>query len=202
MTDAMAADGQDERGEGNSMPFALEVSPSHLLHRAQQMAANRSAAALRDAGITLRQFSVLAAIAGQEGASQSSLVETTGIDRSTLADMVSRMEKAGLIARIQSQSDARAKAVSLTESGREALDTAAPAVHAADQMLLDALPKNRRGPFIDLLSTLIAPKPAGKTADEGTKKKDKTKEKSGKKDKAKNKAKAKKKGAKKKKEKA
>ena len=71
--------------------FELENSASHLLHRAQQIAANRSAAALRAAGITLRQFSVLSAIAELEGVSQSHLVRATGIDRSTLADMAARM---------------------------------------------------------------------------------------------------------------
>ena len=44
------------------MAFNLNASPSHLLHRAQQIGANHSAAALRSAGLTLRQFSVLAAL--------------------------------------------------------------------------------------------------------------------------------------------
>lgn len=201
MTDAIEADENDEPREATEA-FALETSPSHLLHRAQQMAANRSAAALREAGITLRQFSVLAAIAEEDGASQSSLVHATGIDRSTLADMVSRMEKAGLIARFQSESDARAKAVSLMPAGRKALDTAAPAVREADETLLRGLPKNRRGPFVDLLSTLIAPKPAKPPADQDDGEDRKTKPKKKDKDKARQKTKGKKKGGKKKKEKA
>ncbi len=197
MTDATLAD--EENGGDVSLSFAFELdnSPSHLLHRAQQMAANRSAGALREAGITLRQFSVLAAISRQHGPSQSSLVEATGIDRSTLADMVSRMEKAGLIARIQSHSDARAKAVSLTEAGRAALEAAVPAVREADQMLLGALPKNRREPFVDLLSALINPRPTRKAPDPEDNKKSKPKDK--KKAKPKRDPKMKKKGAKKKK---
>ncbi len=134
--------------------FSLNESPSHLLHRAQQFAAIQSAAALKEAGITLRQFSVLAAIAETEGVSQSRLVEATGIDRSTLADMVSRMQDAGLIQRVRSETDARAKAVSLTDAGRHALDVAGPAVRSADEKLLEALPKNRRSAFIDILSRL------------------------------------------------
>ena len=202
MTDAISADESESPDASAESPFELDASPSHLLHRAQQMAANRSAAALREAGITLRQFSVLAAIAEKEGASQSRLVETTGIDRSTLADMVSRMEKANLIERLQSESDARAKAVSLTPAGRRALDVAAPAVREADTMLLESLPKNRRGPFVDLLSTLIAPRVSKKAPgedDEPEKEKQKSKAKKKDKDKAKAKSKPKKKSGKKKK---
>ena len=72
------------------MAFNLNASPSHLLHRAQQAAANHSAKALKSAGITLRQFSLLAALDGNDGVSQSDLVNATGIDRSTLADIALR----------------------------------------------------------------------------------------------------------------
>ena len=72
--------------------FTLAGSVTHLLHRAQQAAVNQSAQGLADKGLTIRQFAVLAALNDQDGQSQSSLVDVTGIDRSTLADMVSRME--------------------------------------------------------------------------------------------------------------
>ena len=130
--------------------FSLHESPSHQLHRAQQFAAGLSAGALTKAGVTLRQFSVLAAVSSQEGASQSNLVTETGIDRSTLADMVSRMETAGLIRRTDSKEDRRAKAVFLTAKGRRALSSAAPAVQEADERLLAALPKNRRTALISI----------------------------------------------------
>lgn len=140
---------------GNTMTnYDLNSSASHLLHRAQQMAANKSAEALRDAGITLRQFSVLSAIALEEGVSQSKLVELTGIDRSTLADMAARMETAKLIKRVQSKSDARAKSLTLMAAGRKALQKATPGVVAADESLLDALAASRRGTFLKTLTTL------------------------------------------------
>lgn len=134
--------------------FNLDTSASHLLHRAQQMAANKSAESLRSAGITLRQFSVLSAIALEEGVSQSKLVSLTGIDRSTLADMAARMEAAKLIKRVQSKTDARAKSLTLMASGRKALAKATPGVLAADASLLDALAATRRDAFLKTLSTL------------------------------------------------
>jgi DNA-binding MarR family transcriptional regulator len=158
----LMSDELDDPGTDGS--FELGTSPSHLLHRAQQIAANQSAQALREAGITLRQFSVLAALSEAEGTSQSRLVEATGVDRSTLADMVFRMEKTGLIARTKSPEDARAKAVSLTEKGRAALNRAAPSVRQADAMLLANLPKNRRDPFVDILSRIAHADPMADTS--------------------------------------
>ena len=84
--------------------FSLDRSASHLLHRAQQFAAEKFEG-MGAIDITLRQFAVLAAIQENEGCSQSDLVKSTGIDRSTLADMVQRMEKRGLIARAAAADD-------------------------------------------------------------------------------------------------
>jgi DNA-binding MarR family transcriptional regulator len=150
--------------------FNLNKSPSHLLHRAQQIAANHSASALKAAGVTLRQFSVLAALSGNEGVSQSDLVNATGIDRSTLADMVARMEQAGLIKRVASKTDARAKSVSLMAKGRKALEKAQPAVDAADAALFEAMPKTKQDALLSGLTKLVddaeAPAPTVKATAE------------------------------------
>src|SRR5262245_13882325 len=68
--------------------YDLSSSPSHLLHRAQQFAADRFAAAVEGESITQRQFAVLVGVAAKEGLTQTDLVNATGIDRSTLAELV------------------------------------------------------------------------------------------------------------------
>ena len=154
------------------MAYNLNASPSHLLHRAQQIAANHSAAALKSAGVTLRQFSVLAALSGNEGVSQSDLVNATGIDRSTLADMVARMEAGGMIKRSDSKTDARAKSVSLTAKGKKAFDKALPAVTKADAALFATLAKAKQDALMQGLGGLVedaekkeaAPAPKAKKA--------------------------------------
>jgi DNA-binding MarR family transcriptional regulator len=172
-----------ELGKEDNTPdeFDLGSSLSHLLHRAQQLAANESAEKLRAAGVTLRQFSVLAATSREKGPSQSRLVAMTGIDRSTLADMLNRMERTGLILRTTSDKDARAKSVELTDKGREALSIAAPAVREADDSLISTLAKNRRTGFVDLLSTMIDARAEGDEAPVTEPKPEKTKAKASKK---------------------
>jgi DNA-binding MarR family transcriptional regulator len=134
--------------------FKLSESPSHLLRRAEQFAAEMFAQSeLRD-GVTLRQSVLLAAIAESEGASQSDLVRMTGVDRSTLAEMMARMERRGLIARAAARDDGRAKSVRLTAQGRRRLDSALPAMRHVDKALLAAVPAANRATFRALLVSL------------------------------------------------
>ncbi len=104
--------------------------------------------------MTLRQGVVLAAIAEGVVRSQSELVRATGVDRSTLADMIARMEKKGLILRATAADDGRAKSVALTPAGRARLEEALPAMRQVDEALIAALPRNRRNAFRDTLGVL------------------------------------------------
>jgi DNA-binding MarR family transcriptional regulator len=94
---------------------------------------------------------VLAAVAAQEGLTQTDLVRSTGIDRSTLADLVARMIGKGLLARQRSTADARANTVSLTGAGRAALEAAKPRVAAADARIMKLLPTRKRDAFLGVL---------------------------------------------------
>lgn len=135
---------------------ALERSPSHLLHKALQRALDIYAEEFGVGAITQRQFAVLAAAAEHDGATQADLVRTTGIDRSTLADMATRMIAKGLLERERSTLDARANAVSLTDAGRLALEEAKPKMAAADARLLKLIGGGgRRTTFVDLLRDLV-----------------------------------------------
>jgi MarR family transcriptional regulator, temperature-dependent positive regulator of motility len=135
---------------------ALADSPSHLMHRALQLALDVYAEELGTDGPTQRQFAVLEAVSQRAGLTQTDLVKATGIDRSTLADLVSRMTAKGLLDRERSTLDARAKAVRLSAAGEAALAAARPRVIAADKRIMGLLPKAKRDLFLDLLSELAA----------------------------------------------
>lgn len=141
--------------------FKLAASPSHLLHRAEQLAAVRFTQTV-GSSVTLRQFAVLAAIAESPGLSQSELSAATGVDRSTLADMMGRMQKRGWITRTTSAKDARAHSVRLAASGVTILAAATQHARAADAAVLDLLPRTKRRSFLNTLTKLL------KLADEAT----------------------------------
>lgn len=136
----------------------LDKSPSHLLHRALQRALDLYAHAAGPDAVSQRQYAVLSAVAADEGLTQSQLVKATGIDRSTLAELVARMITKGLLARERSTADARAKAVRLTDQGREAMEEAAPRAAEADAALMKLLPSGKRSPFLSALARISTPK--------------------------------------------
>jgi len=132
----------------------LAASPSHLMHRALQLALDIYSEEAGADGLTQRQFAVLEAVSHKAGLTQTDLVRATGIDRSTLADLVARMTTRGLLERERSTIDARAKAVRLSEAGAAALEAARPKVEAADRRILALLPKAKRDGFLARLAEL------------------------------------------------
>ena len=135
---------------------ALERSPSHLLHQALQFALDVYGRETQggETSLTQRQFAVLAAVEAQAQPTQTDLVRATGVDRSTLADMVARLIAKGLLARERSTLDARANVVRLTETGAAALADMRPRVAAADAAILEVLGSGKRDGFVSALRAL------------------------------------------------
>jgi len=133
----------------------LNRSPIHLLHRAGQCAGDIFHAEMKGGGLTPRQLAVLVTVSLNEGLSQTGLVERTGIDRSTLADIVRRMQRKSLLQRRRTKEDARAYAVKLTDEGRRVLRTAEPLSKRVDERILEALPAKQREQFIDELVSIV-----------------------------------------------
>lgn len=134
----------------------LDRSPIHLLHRAGQCAGDIFASEMGETDLTPRQFAVLLSVSLNEGLSQTDLVEQTGVDRSTLADIVRRMLKKGLLQRRRTKEDARAYAVKLTEEGWRVLKAAEPVVRRVDERILGALSGKQRDQLLDDLSAIVA----------------------------------------------
>lgn len=134
----------------------LEKSPIHLLHRAGQCAGDIFQTEMGGGDLTPRQYAVLLTVSLNEGLSQTHLVEKTGIDRSTLADIVRRMLKKGLLQRRRTKEDARAYAVKLTEEGWKSLKAADPVAKRVDERILTVLPgQPQRDRFMQDLNAIV-----------------------------------------------
>jgi DNA-binding MarR family transcriptional regulator len=130
-------------------------SSVHLLHRAGQCADDLFSSTINDMQLTPRQYTVLHCAAVAQGASQTDLVESTGIDRSTLADIVRRLVERGLLARERTQQDARMYSVQVTDTGHEVLEKARPVMDASENRLLDAVGPADREAFVRALRKII-----------------------------------------------
>jgi DNA-binding MarR family transcriptional regulator len=130
-------------------------SALHLLHRAGQIADELFTVHIGASDLTPRQYEVLRAISLSNEPSQTQLVELTGIDRSTLADIVRRLVDRGLVVRKRTRHDARMYALRLSDKGTTSMQEAAPAVDQTDERLLSALPQRTREEFIKGLEKMV-----------------------------------------------
>lgn len=136
--------------------FDLSQSPSHLLRRCVQYANDLFSRESAANDLTKQQFTVLAAVEQNEGISQTDLVGLTGIDRSTLAEMIRRMIDKGLLDRERTESDQRANAVRIAAAGKKALRGARTANERVERTLLASLPAGDRTRFLKMLATVAS----------------------------------------------
>jgi DNA-binding MarR family transcriptional regulator len=169
-TPSLPAQGEQRRlilfQQTSGHPHPLARSPIHLLHRASQAVQLVFAMGMKTNDLTARQLAVLVAVAENEGLSQTDLVEHTGIDRSTVADIVKRLTGKRLLQRRRTKEDTRAYAVKLTEDGRKLLRAAEPLARRVDERIFDALPAKQRDQFMGALASIVSmlerAAPAGK----------------------------------------
>ena len=107
-----------------------------------------------DCDMSLSDFTVLNALtlAANSRAHLNVLATTIGWERSRLSHHVQRMSRRGLIERVPSEFDRRVTEVALTEAGRQAFESAAPA-HAAwvKELFFSDLDRDQQGDLADLL---------------------------------------------------
>ena len=117
-------DGADPEANGRYRPasdarqlFDLRGAVGHLLRRSQQRAVDLFVEEVGEDGPTPRQFAVLLSVHQNPGVSQTDLVRMTGIDRSTLTEILRRLGRRGLIRRERQAEDRRTNALHLTAEG-------------------------------------------------------------------------------------
>jgi DNA-binding MarR family transcriptional regulator len=133
----------------------IDRSPLHLLHRASQAMELAFSYWTRGTNLTPRQLAVLMAIEACEDVSQTGIGRCTGIDRSTLAEIVRRLKGKGLVKRRRTKEDARAYAVNLTDEGRRVLRAILPIAEEVDKAVLGSLPGARREAFMAALASIV-----------------------------------------------
>src|SRR5215472_15014143 len=115
--------------------------PGHLARRFQQIAVAVFLAEVEEAGVDLTpvQYAALAAICANPGIDQVTLAGLIAYDRTTITGVVDRLVQKGLVERNESSRDRRARELKITDAGRRTLRGIAPAVEAAQRVILGGL---------------------------------------------------------------
>ena len=104
------------------------------------------------ADISLPQFGALVLIEANPGMSQSAIAEALRFDRSTLVQIIDRLENRGLVVRNVSPSDRRSHALRLTAKGAEELVGLKETALAHEADVARALNDDERAQLIALLA--------------------------------------------------
>ncbi|MCX7523304.1 MarR family winged helix-turn-helix transcriptional regulator [Microbacterium sp. STN6] len=136
----------------------LTTFTGFLIRRAQQA---HMAAWQREVSsdVTSVQFGVLNLLHDSPGSSQKDLCTALDVDRSTIADIVARLQSRALIERVRDTQDRRRNILHLTERGEREWLELIPRVYRVDQVLTDTLEDSDRAELQRLLTLMLqAPK--------------------------------------------
>jgi MarR family transcriptional regulator, lower aerobic nicotinate degradation pathway regulator len=129
--------------------------PGHLIRRLQQISLALFMEQARDFDITPVQYSAIVAIANHPGIDQTALCNIIAFDRSTIGDVVSRLEKKKLIKRLNGAVDRRTKSLTITPAGLRMIRDIEPAVEATQRLILAPLKPSQRNAFTQMLKHLV-----------------------------------------------
>ena len=128
--------------------------PGHLLRRAVQVL-NLLWDEEVSHTITSPQFAALNALYAEPNLDQRSLGQRISLDRSTMAEVVSRLSSRGLIRSERDTRDGRRKTITLTPKGLNAVQHHIPRTHALTRRLVGPLDQQQRDELLGLLTKVV-----------------------------------------------
>ncbi len=90
-------------------------------------------------GISVAEWRVVAHLSQQEAVSVREIHDRVGMDKPKVSRAASRLEAAGYVTKVVNEADRRLVELSLTDKGREMIDTLAPIAADYQGRLLSAL---------------------------------------------------------------
>jgi DNA-binding MarR family transcriptional regulator len=134
---------------------AVYTAPGYLFRRMQQIAVAIFVEECRAFDLTPVQYAALVAIHTHPGIDATRLSAVIAFDRSTLGNVIERLEAKKLIERKPSTGDKRVKLLTLTRAGAALLRDIAPAVAQAQVRMLQPLKAADRKALMALMSQLV-----------------------------------------------
>jgi DNA-binding MarR family transcriptional regulator len=135
---------------------ALHSLPGHLIRRAQQIAVAIFMEECAAYDLTPVQYAAMIAINEHAGIDATRLSAQIAFDRSTLGNVLERLEARGFVLRYASPDDKRVKLLKLSAEGRAVIRRAEASVRRAQERILAPLNAKDRRLLLDLLARLVA----------------------------------------------
>ncbi|MGV7029662.1 MarR family winged helix-turn-helix transcriptional regulator [Methylobacterium symbioticum] len=134
---------------------SLFQRPGFLVRRLHQIYVALYLQECEPFGTTPVQSSVLQVLLLRPGLDQVTLAAEIGVDRTTLSEVLNRLERRGLIARRPAEHDRRTRRAFLTDEGAAMVSAMQGALDNAHRRLIEALPPEARQAFVEQLLVLV-----------------------------------------------
>jgi DNA-binding MarR family transcriptional regulator len=124
----------------------------HLIRRLHQISTQIFLTRVREAGfdITSVQFAAMDALLENPGIDQAGVATLIAYDRATIGGVIDRLVSKGLVERVVSQQDRRAREVRLTDDGVRVFEALVPVVRSVQDEILGQLTAAERKRFMAL----------------------------------------------------
>lgn len=133
----------------------LHTKPGHLIRRAQQIAVAIFMQECAAHDLTPVQYAALVAIRENPGTDATRLSALIAFDRSTLGNVLERLEARKLVLRYPSAEDKRIKLLKLSAAGNALVKRAEKSVLQAQERILAPLKPADRKKLMELLGQLV-----------------------------------------------
>ena len=134
----------------------LDELPGYYIRRLHQIAVAIFLQETEAHGLTPVQYGALSKVGLTPGVDQRTLARSIGLDTSTIAGVIDRLEARGLMQRNASPEDRRVRLLRLTTEGQKLLQAIEPDMLKAQQRILKPLPAAERHAFMRMLRKLVA----------------------------------------------
>ncbi len=136
--------------------WALHERPGHLTIRASRLFLRLADARFRELGLGVAAFPVLNMLRAGDKHSQKELAHRAQIEQPSMAQLLSRLERDGMIKRSPDPSDGRSSLISLTRKALNLLPEVDEMVDAGNDAAVAGMSDDEVKILIDLLQRLIA----------------------------------------------
>jgi DNA-binding MarR family transcriptional regulator len=141
--------------ESKTESWDPESTPGYWIHRASRSLLRAFDARLRPLGFAMSHLPVLRALADTRALSQKDLARLARVEQPTMAEMLTRMERDGVVEREPNPDDRRGVLISLTQRSRARLAKGKAALVKGEREAMAGLSQAEQRLLRDLLQRVV-----------------------------------------------
>lgn len=141
--------------ESDALPWQPHEMPSLLINRLARLLTQQADEQLGVVGLTAAQLPVLVSLKDGRSLTQKELAERAGVAQPSMAQLLARMERDGLVQRAPSKTDGRTSLISLTAQAKLRLEPGRDALRQVDDAACVIFSDSERQTLTALLQRLM-----------------------------------------------